>query len=166
MTTMNPFGPEPQSMAQDKPAPAKGLPTVLIVDDDPAIIRLCGYCLEEEGFRVLKAGDSREALHLCRHYPGVIDLLITDLVLAPKTLRLRTGASQPVNMNGLQLMRQIQAVRRQIKVILMSGHSDEHLESLYIMKGGWPFLRKPFGLTTLAGMAREMLTLREESIRT
>ncbi|TAJ23171.1 MAG: response regulator [Nitrospirae bacterium] len=142
------------------------LPTMLLVDDDPAIIRLCGYCLEEEGFRVLKAIDSREALHLCRYYPGAIDLLITDLVLAPKTLQLRAGASQPVYMNGLQLMRQILAVRRQIKVILMSGYSDEHLESLYIMKGGWPFLRKPFSLTTLVGMALEMLHIREESART
>lgn len=161
MTTMDPSGTEPQALA-----PATGLPTVLIVDDDPAIIRLCGYRLEEEGFRALKVGDSREALHLCRYYPGAIDLLITDLVLAPKTLQLRAGALQPVYMNGLQLMRQILAVRRQIKVILMSGYSDEHLESLYIMKGGWPFLRKPFSLTTLAGMAREILNIREESVRT
>jgi DNA-binding NtrC family response regulator len=144
-------------------APAGESPTVLFVDDDQSIVRMCGHFLEEEGFHVIRAGDSLQALRLSRQYPGMIHLLITDLVLAPAKLQLRTGGVQSAAMNGIHLMRQILALRPRMKVILMSGHSDEHLESLHIVKGGWPFLRKPFGLMTLVGMAREVLEVREEA---
>ncbi|TAJ08002.1 MAG: response regulator [Nitrospirae bacterium] len=166
MNANGPFGAESPTSSSDlrkAPAPAGESSTVLLVDDNPSIVRMCGNFLEEEGFHVIRAGDSLQALRLCRQYPGMIHLLITDLVLAPPTLQLRTGGVRSATMNGVQLMQQILAVRPRIKVILMSGHSDEHLESLYIFKGGRPFLRKPFGLMTLVGMAREVLEVREEA---
>lgn len=155
--------PTTSSNRQMSLTPAGEPPTVLLVDDDPSIVRMCGHILEEEGFHVIRAGDSLQALRLSRQYPGMIHLLITDLVLAPPTLQLRTSGVRSTTMNGVQLMQQVLALRPGIKVILMSGHSDEHLESLYVIKGGRPFLRKPFGLMTLVGMAREVLEVREEA---
>lgn len=164
MSANRPFGaanPTSLSNGQTAMAPAGESPTVLLVDDDPSIVRMCGHVLEEEGLHVIRAGDSLQALRLSRQYPGVIHLLITDLVLAPAKLQLRTGGVQSPTMNGVQLIQQILTVRPHMKVILMSGHSDEHLESLYIVKGGRPFLRKPFGLMTLVGMVRDVLEFRD-----
>lgn len=138
--------------------PVQEAPTILLVDDDPAILTLCSQCLEEEGFTVLRAGSSQEALTISEQYPGPIDLLITDLILAPPRLQLRSAQRvRQTSMNGVQLMQQVLAMRQRTKIILMSGHSDESLESHYIMKQGRPFLRKPFNATTLVRMAHEVL---------
>lgn len=133
-------------------------PTILLVDDDPAILTLCSHCLEEDGYTILRAASADEALKICQQYPGPIDLLITDLVLAPSRLQLRTvSRTRQASMNGVQLMQQVLAMRPRVKIILMSGHSDESLESAYISKQGRPFLRKPFSATTLLRMAQEAL---------
>jgi DNA-binding NtrC family response regulator len=147
----------PSDKARTQAFPAVESPTILLVDDDPSILNLCSQCLIEEGFTVLRAATGPEALQICKQYPGPIDLLITDLVLAPPRLQLRSSKVQQPSMNGVQLMQQVLALRQHAKVILMSGHTDEALESLYIMKQGLPFLRKPFSITTLVRMAREAL---------
>jgi hypothetical protein len=133
--------------------------TILLVDDDPVALTVCGSCLEDAGYRVLRARSGPEAIRLCREQAGPIHLLLTDYVLAPQTLRLRQAASrsQQSAMNGLQLMREVQAVRPTIPVIVMSGHTDANLESLYRFKNGRPFLRKPFNLDTLLRLVSETL---------
>jgi len=100
-----------------------------------------------------------EAIRMCGQHEGPIHLLLTDYVLAPQTLQLRQAASrsQQPAMNGLQLMREIQAARPTTQAIVMSGHTDASLESLYLFKSGRPFLRKPFNLDTLIRLVRETL---------
>jgi CheY-like chemotaxis protein len=159
-TTTPASQPSQRACAAAFPAEA---PTILLVDDDPAILTLCSHCLGEEGYTMLHAGSGDEALKVSQQYPGPIDLLITDLVLAPPRLQLRSASKvRQASMNGVQLMQQVLAMRPRIKIILMSGHSDESLEAAYISKQGRPFLRKPFSAATLVRMAQEALRAQVE----
>lgn len=146
--------------AEEVPAPScpEELKTILLVDDDPVTLTVCGGCLEEAGYKVLKAKSAQEAIRLCEQHTGSIHLLLTDYVLAPQTLQLRQPRrGQQTVMNGLQLMREITAMRPEVQVIVMSGHTDASLESLYRLKSGRPFLRKPFNLDTLVRVVHDSL---------
>ncbi len=140
-------------------APAMGQKTILLVEDDPSTLTLCGMFLREEGFTVLTAGTGQEALRVCQQHPGPIHLLITDIVLAPSKLQLQLEkkSAQREDVNGVQLMRQVMSLRKGIKTILMSGHSDERIASLNVHKAGIPFLRKPFNIEALARMVHQAL---------
>ena len=65
--------------------------TILIVDDEPAILDLCAAVLEPAGFAILKAEGSSEALKICAQHTGPIHLLLTDLVLPPPDLPIGFG---------------------------------------------------------------------------
>jgi DNA-binding NtrC family response regulator len=141
-------------------SPAEEAKTILLVDDDAMTLTVCGGCLEEAGYCVLKARSGEEAIRLNRQHAGPIHLLLTDYILAPKTLQLQVAGrrTQSNAMNGLHLMREIQAARPSTQVIVMSGHSDANLESLYHPKNGRSFLKKPFNLETLLRLVREAMT--------
>lgn len=122
--------------------------TLLVVDDDSYFLAWLTTYLESEGFTVLKAKDPQDALVRCEH-PGPIHLLLTDLLLPPTTLQIQTGKSAWQRMHGLELAKQIEARRPGIKVILMTGHSEQELDALGIFRRGRPLLRKPFRHDTL-----------------
>ena len=132
--------------------------TVLIVDDDPSILALCRKKLEEQGFKVLQANESPEALETCSRHNGPIHLLLTDLLLPPKKLQLAAGPSKFPRMHGVELMRRVVAMRPDTRVLLMSAHSDDVLKGYGIKrKEQWPFLRKPFNPDTLVRVVREVM---------
>ena len=58
--------------------------TILVVDDEPSILKLCRAILQPEGFTILEAEGSSDALKICAKHDGPIDLLLTDLVLPPR----------------------------------------------------------------------------------
>lgn len=130
--------------------------TILLVEDEFSIRALVACSLERHGFKVLPARHGEEALQICREYTGMIHLVMTDLML-PRSFSLATGKRQPTPLDGIALIRQIVAIRPNIKVLIFSGHSDEVLENLGVMKAGLPFLRKPFGPETLVRTVRELL---------
>jgi two-component system cell cycle sensor histidine kinase/response regulator CckA len=143
---------------QGHPAPESGSETVLLVDDDPSILALCRKKLEEQGFKVLQASESPEALETCSRHSGPIHLLLTDLLLPPKKLQLAAGSSKFPRMHGVELMRRAMKMRPDIRVILMSAHSDDVLKGYGIKrKEQWPFLRKPFNPDTLVRLVREVI---------
>jgi CheY-like chemotaxis protein len=110
---------------------------ILIVDDEPEVLNLLGRVLKAEGCRVLSARDGAEALEASRHYPGVIDAVITDLSM-PK-------------IDGLELRKLISAERPGIKVLLMSGY-------VFSVPSGTPFIRKPLDLVAVHQLIRDLLT--------
>jgi len=112
------------------PPPARALPTILIVDDDPEIGPLAEDILESEGYAVAQTTDPLEAIRLTRQRPEGFDLLLVDFVM-------------PL-MDGRELARRIQGFHPGIKVILMSGY-----EVSGIKETGWPFVKKPFAVETL-----------------
>src|SRR3954466_11163463 len=74
--------------------------TILVVDDEPAILGLCAAVLEPAGFTVLKAEGSSEALKICTQHTGAIDLLLTDLVLPPPGFQLASASNQFPHVHG------------------------------------------------------------------
>jgi CheY-like chemotaxis protein len=118
------------------------------VDDDSYFLAWLSTYLEGEGFLVLRAQSAQEALSHCRQ-SSPIDLLLTDLLLPPSTLQVQTGKPAWQRMHGLGLAKEVEGLRPGIKVILMTGHSEQELSALKIARDGRPLLRKPFRHDTL-----------------
>ncbi len=148
---MTPLG-HTQSLPQSTPK------TILLVEDDSSILTLFSGTLRQQGHTVLTASSAEEALQVCRQYPGAIHLLLTDLLL-PNTgeLHLLNDKSQGSKVKGLDLTRQVLALRPQLLVLLMSGHPDDQLRSMGVFREKWPLLRKPLRVETLIQTVRQYL---------
>jgi CheY-like chemotaxis protein len=143
-------------MEPSKPLPS-GSQTVLVVDDDSATLLLCRRKLEQNGFTVLQAQGSSEALKLCADHSGAIHLLLTDLMLPPPMFQLATGDSRFPRVHGHDLVRRVLKQRPDTRVILMSAYSDEELKGHGVAKDRLPFLQKPFTGDVLLQKVREAL---------
>ena len=134
--------------------------TILLTEDDARILTLYSGTLQQEGFKILAATSSHEALKMCKEYPDQIHLLLTDLLL-PNTgeIQLQNERFQKRHKSGLDLMREVEKLRPEIKVVLMSGHSDEDLKALGAFREKRLFLRKPLRLETLVQTVHQILEL-------
>jgi PAS domain S-box-containing protein len=124
------------------PVPA-GTETVLVAEDEERVRALARVALQSYGFTVLEARDSREAVALAQHHNGPIHLLMTDVVM-PKV-------------SGRQLAEQLAALRPGLKVLFMSGYTDDAVFRHGVLEAGTAFLQKPFTPTALARKVREVL---------
>jgi two-component system, cell cycle sensor histidine kinase and response regulator CckA len=119
-----------------------GTQTVLVVDDADGLRQLTKRLLQRQGYTVLVAANADEALRLCEQTP-TIDVLITDVVMP--------GASGP------ELTRQLIAQRPTLKVVYMSGYTEDSIAQRGVREAGIVFLHKPFTSDTLARKIREAL---------
>jgi two-component system cell cycle sensor histidine kinase/response regulator CckA len=118
--------------------------TILLVDDEPGVVRLVRQMLLREGYTVLETTESEEALSVAREHPAPIHLLLTDIVMP--------------QMNGEELARRVAVVRPDTKVLFMSGFMPEAILKYYgISTAGNPFLQKPFTPKVLAQKVGEVL---------
>lgn len=134
-----------------------GSPTILVVDDEPSIIKLCKTLLEGAGFTVLQAEGSSDALKICTEHKGPIDLLLTDLILPPPGFQLASGSNPFPHVHGLELAIRAAAIRKGLHVILMSGNPEKDLASHGIKRGTLPFLAKPFEQDRLIHLVQDVL---------
>lgn len=141
---------------QDIP-PKAASSTILVVDDEPAIARLCKTILQRAGFTVLAADGSSDALKICTQHEGPIDLLLTDLILAPPGFQLASGSNPFPHVNGLELVIRAATIRKGLHVILMSGDPDKDRASHGIKQGTLPFLAKPFEQEYLIRLIHDVL---------
>jgi len=119
--------------------------TILIVEDDDTILNLGVSILSELGYTILKAQNGNEALQLVKKIPHPkIDLLITDVVM-PK-------------MGGKVLFARMKAIYPNIKILFMSGYTNETIGQADILEPGTPFLQKPFSPVTLSNKVRAVLS--------
>lgn len=137
--------------------PSASAPTVLVVDDEPAITRLCQALLQQAGYSVLTAEGSSEALKLCAQHEGPIDLLLTDLVLPPPGFQLASSDNRFPHVHGHELAFRAAKMRKGLRVILMSGNPDKELTSHGIKRGTLPFLAKPFEKEGLLELVRNAM---------
>ncbi len=128
---------------QASAAPSRGSETVLVVEDDAAIRELACKILRSQGYKVLEAREAGEALRLSQEHRDQIHLLLTDVVMP--------GAS------GLELAERIGSVRPSVRVLYMSGYTDEAILHHGLSQAAAPILRKPFAPDELARRVREVL---------
>jgi len=132
-------------------------PTILVVDDEPTITKLCKTMLQQAGFSVLDADGSSEALNICTQHEGPIDLLLTELILPPPGFPLASSSNQFPHVNGHELAARALRMRKDLRVILMSGNIDQDLAGYGIRRGDLPFLPKPFDHQALVALVRQTL---------
>jgi CheY-like chemotaxis protein len=137
--------------------PRSASPTILVVDDEPTITRLCKTILQQAGFSVLDADGSSEALKICTQHEEPIDLLLTDLILPPPGFQMASSSNQFPNVHGHELAVRALRMRKDLRVILMSGNIDQDLAGYGIRRGGLPFLPKPFEHQDLVALVQQTL---------
>jgi two-component system, cell cycle sensor histidine kinase and response regulator CckA len=128
--------------AEEEEAP-RGKETILLVEDDGEVRRLTASFLTEQGYKVLEASDESDAFPVCRGYNGPIKLMLTDVVMP--------------GMNGRELARHLLSLRPEMKVLYMSGYTDDAIVHHGVLERGLEFLQKPFTLIGLAKKVREVL---------
>ena len=106
---------------------ARGSETILLVEDEPDLRRLARIVLETNGYRVLEAAAGEEAIQQCRHCPGPIDLLLTDVVMP--------------GLSGRQLAEQIRSLRPGLRTLFMSGYTDDTVVRHGLVEGSHVFLQ-------------------------
>jgi two-component system cell cycle sensor histidine kinase/response regulator CckA len=138
--------PPPVAEAQPVGSDLTGAGTVLIVEDEDAVRLFGSRALRNQGYQVIEARSAETALDVLRATP-VIDVLVTDVVMP--------------GMDGASLARLVREERPGIKVILMSGYSEDVAPAeLAAGEEGMYFLPKPFSLKQLAGMVKEAMQQR------
>ena len=122
---------------------ASGSETVLLVEDDEMVRSLVREALVRTGYKVMDTSDPLEARRLSGSYRGTIHLLITDVVM-PKV-------------SGRELAEELRARRGGMKVLYMSGYTDNAIVNTGILQKEVAFLQKPFTPTALTQKVREVL---------
>jgi len=125
------------------PHPSPGTETVLLAEDEEVVRRLARELLSENGYKVLEAGSGREALLLSEAHRGEVHLLLTDVVM-PK-------------MSGRELGERLRLQRPDLRILYMSGYTDDAVLRQGVLEDGIPFLQKPFTAEELARKVREVL---------
>jgi signal transduction histidine kinase/CheY-like chemotaxis protein len=126
-----------------KSEPMVGSEVILLVEDEPCVRRAAERILVSCGYRVCSAGDGESALRLSREFEGPVDLLLTDVVM-PK-------------MSGRQLAERLKKERPDIKVLYMSGYTNNTIAQHGALQVGTHFVSKPFAAAELTRKVRQAL---------
>jgi PAS domain S-box-containing protein len=120
-----------------------GSETILLAEDEEQVRRISSRILRRYGYQVIEAQNAKEALALAGSHTGPIHLLVTDVVMP--------------NMSGPELARHVALVRPGIKVLCMSGYTDDSVFRHGLLEPGVAFLQKPATPVALAAKVRELL---------
>jgi len=146
-TTFKIYLPRAQSPAADPMRPAlppeslRGSETILIAEDEPNVRQLAATILRENGYTVLLAEDPESALELCRSRGQHIDLLLTDVIMP--------------RMSGPELSERVRAAQPHIRILFMSGYTEDTVAQDQMMQSGSGFIPKPFTPTLLLQKLRQ-----------
>ena len=125
------------------PTLARGSETILLVEDDHEVRALARETLEGNGYVVISAASPAEALRLASSHPGRIHLLVTDVVLP--------------QLSGRGLAERLTPDHRDLRVLYMSGYTDDAMMRHGVLEEGTAFLQKPFTPSALLMKVRERL---------
>ncbi len=123
--------------------PSGGQETVLLVEDEPAVLRFARRVLEGAGYRVLAAASPAEALRLAKEPGAPIDALVTDVIMP--------------DMNGVVLAERVRQHHPRVRCLFMSGYAEEVISRQGTVDPAVQFLPKPFTLQELKRKLRETL---------
>ena len=131
-------------IAPSTPADVTGQDTVLLVEDEEAVRSFAARALRMRGYTVIEASGGEMALDAVRTHQGVIDLLVTDVVMP--------------NMDGPTLVRAASRLRPEMRIIFMSGYAEDAFRRSADRAEDMHFLSKPFGLKQLVAKVKEVLS--------
>ncbi len=120
-----------------------GHETVLLAEDEESVRALSRFILRDCGYAVLEASDGEDALKVCAREKGAIHLLVSDVVMP--------------GMGGRQLAERLLALRPEMRVLYLSGYSDDAVIRHGVLEAEVNFLQKPFSAGALARKVREVL---------
>jgi len=123
-----------------------GCETILLVEDEDSVRELAREVLEARGYRILEAANGIEALRTAAAHQGRIDLLVTDVVMP--------------RMGGGELAEKLAAMRPGVRVLFVSGYTDDSVIRHGVKERSSAFLQKPFGLDAFVARVREVLDAR------
>ncbi len=139
-------GREDAAAAQDSlglPRADRGQETILLVEDETNLRRLARQYLENQGYKILEAEDGAAALQIVDGYHGAIDLLLTDVIMP--------------GMNGRELAARVTNLLPDVRVLYMSGYTENAVGQDGTLDAGINLLQKPFSLPALKDRVRELL---------
>ncbi|WP_449257998.1 PAS domain S-box protein [Chlorobium limicola] len=123
--------------AEDQPVSpvVQGKGTILLVEDEPEILKLCRMVLEKIGYSVFTANTPEKALQIAEEHGRAIHLLLTDVIMP--------------EMNGRDLAFKLHSIQPEMKVIYMSGYTADNIASHGVIDTDVQFIQKPFSINTL-----------------
>jgi CheY-like chemotaxis protein len=148
-TTFRIFLPQHMAKAASGPeqqhdqTPEVGGETILLVEDEPAILKMTTIMLEMMGYAVIAAATPGEAIRLARDHQGRIDLLMTDVVMP--------------EMNGRDLARNLMSTYPDIRRLFMSGYTADVIAHHGVLDEGVHFIQKPFTMKNVATKLKKAL---------
>jgi two-component system, cell cycle sensor histidine kinase and response regulator CckA len=131
------------ALAADADQTSPGHETILLVEDEENLRRLARQSLENQGYRVIDAPDGATAIQISQAHQGPIHLLLTDVIMP--------------GMNGRELANKVSPTRPEMRVLYMSGYTENHIGHNGTLDEGITLLQKPFTLPALKAKVREML---------
>ena len=150
-TTVRLYLPRPVGVAVPAPVAAhapielpRGAATVLVVEDEPAVREIAVAILGDLGYRVIEAADGEEALRAFGAHAAEVDLLLTDVVL-------------PGRLRGREVAERITAMRPEVRVLFMSGYTENSIVHNGRLDDGVQLIAKPFKRDQLARKVAEVL---------
>ncbi len=122
---------------------AQDIETILLVEDDEVVRKLVSEVLDNEGYRLLEAANGVAALSICAQYEERIHLLLTDVIMP--------------EMSGRALADRLVPQYPEMKVLFMSGYTDDVIVHHGVLDAGTAFIQKPFAPDVLARKVRDVL---------
>jgi nitrogen fixation negative regulator NifL len=133
-----------RAQTEETSGPSKrGQETILLVEDEPALLRLTAQMLERSGYTVLVASTPGEAIRLAREHLGQVHMLMTDVIMP--------------EMNGRELAKNLLSIYPHVKRLFTSGYTAEVIAHHGVLDEGVQFIQKPFSAEELANKVREAL---------
>jgi len=120
------------------------LETILLVDDEPGVLRLCYQILNLDGYRVLQATSGEEALRLLQQNSEGLDLALLDVIMP--------------GMNGIELAKRIQAIYPDTPIILMTGYGPHEIARVVGDNNPYRIIWKPFKADSLRRMIENVIS--------
>jgi PAS domain S-box-containing protein len=121
----------------------RGNETILIVEDEEEVRKLAGKILERQGYRILEASQGDDALRISERHGGPIDLILVDVIMP--------------GMSCSELAKHLKSPHPKMKVVYMSGYTDNAIVRHGVLEKGVNYIQKPFTMEGLARKVREVL---------